>query len=93
MFVLVLSAIGSDFFLTQAIAREFVAVRLILFGLLAGLLMFIDSRLGPGDRGSRIWYLMMGAGAAVSLIIGLDLSGRYLLDGLHGIPPLFIPWI
>lgn len=85
VFFLVLSAKGSDFFFTQALAREFIAIRLILFSVLGFLLILIDKSLQPQDRGSIIWYLLMAIGTIFSLTFGLNLLERYFLLSLLSI--------
>lgn len=77
VFILVLSAICSDFFFTQTMIREFIAVRLILFSVTGFLLILIDRNLHPNDRGSVIWYLTMAFGTLFCFIIGLNLLERY----------------
>jgi Mn2+/Fe2+ NRAMP family transporter len=76
-FCLVLSAISSDLFYNQIIAKEFLAIRLILFSMMTGLLMVIDSRLDASERGSHAWYGIMISGSILSLLIGLNLIGRF----------------
>lgn len=71
---LVISAVSSDYFVTLTLAREFLAIRLILFGFIAGVLMWIDTGLGSGYRGSPVWYVIMGIGAVGSVLIGINLG-------------------
>lgn len=80
---LVLSAVCSDLFFTQIMVKEFIAIRLILFSLVASLLILINSRLKPEYRGSPAWYIVMGTGTILSLIIGINLLDRYFHDTLY----------
>lgn len=75
--LLVCSAVFSDFFFTMAMARNFIAIKLILFSILGFLLMVIDHGLDTRDRGSRVWYAVMITGTIFSLVIGLNLFERY----------------
>jgi len=79
VFFLVLSAGISDLFFTAALAREFIAIRLILFSVLGTLLIWLDRSLGIQERGSFFWYSIMAMGILVSFLIGLDLSIRHFL--------------
>ena len=77
VFILVLSAVISDLFFTAALAREFIAIRLILFGVLGTLLIWLDRSLGIQERGSFCWYIIMAVGTLVSFLIGCNLTIRY----------------
>ena len=77
VFILVLSAVISDLFFTAALAREFIAIRLILFGVLGTLLIWLDRSLGIQERGSFCWYIIMAVGTLVSSLIGCNLTIRY----------------
>lgn len=76
--VLILSALFADFYWNQALFREFIAIRLLLFSLLTSLLMLIDFRLGSEKRGSIAWYGLMSVGVAFSFYIGINLFILYL---------------
>lgn len=78
VFVLVLSAVFSDFFFTQTMVREFIAIRMILFSILGILLIWIDRSLQVQDRGSVWWYIIMATGTVASFIIGINLIERYI---------------
>lgn len=71
--VLVLSAFVSQFIWSMDLTRSFVSIRLILFSLVVGILIWIDHRLYSDDRGSIWWYGIMAAGAGISFLIGLSL--------------------
>jgi general stress protein CsbA len=75
---LVLSAISSHYFWTMEYVRDFIAIRLVFFTALIGILMIVDSRLSPGFRGSLLWYGIMAAGGLYSFILGLTLISCYL---------------
>lgn len=78
VFVLVLSAVFSDFFFTQTMVREFIAIRMILFSILGILLIWIDRSLHVQDRGSVWWYIIMATGTVASFIIGINLIEKYI---------------
>lgn len=71
--VLVSSAFVSQFFWSMELTRSFVSIRLLLFSLIVLILIWIDRRLQPDDRGSVWWYMIMAIGAGVSFLIGLNL--------------------
>ena len=71
--VLISSAFVSQFFWSMELTRSFISIRLLFFSVVVGILMGIDHRLNPEDRGSLCWYLIMMVGALMSAIIGLNL--------------------
>lgn len=77
--VLVFSAVISDLFFNQTMAREFIAIRLTLFSVLGALLLWLDHSLGIQERGSLIWYIIMAAGTIVSFLFGLNLTIQYFI--------------
>lgn len=77
--VLITSAFFSQFFWSMDLTRSFVSIRLMLFSLIVGILIWIDRCLSSDDRGSVWWYGIMIAGAGVSFLIGISLLS-WLID-------------